>query len=39
MGKVDEAEKMAHEIKKGMYKDFVKAMKELDRMEKSKKVH
>lgn len=39
MRKEDKAEKIAHEIKRGMYKDFIKTMKQLERIEKSKKVH
>jgi len=32
----EDAEKVAHEIKKGMYKDFIKAMKELEKIEQRK---
>lgn len=32
----EDPEKVAHEIKRGMYKDFIKAMKELERAERRK---
>jgi hypothetical protein len=34
--RTEDAEKIAHEIKRGMYKDFIKAMKELEKIEQRK---
>ncbi len=34
--KADKAERISHEIKKGIYKDFIKAMKELEDVERRK---